>query len=196
MLIQTIYPVIQGFIAFIVLMVIVMMLARLIFNYLDPNPFGALGRLSFRLKKFTDRIVYPAASLLARLRIDTRIAPLLTILAAVVVGYFILQLFLNVLGTIDGVGQGFSDRSVMKIVGHLLYGFLAIYSLLIVIRIVLSWVLDFSNRLLRFLIKLTEPVLAPFRRIIPPLGMFDISAIVVLLLLNFLQIAVAGVLLR
>jgi YggT family protein len=36
----------------------------------------------------------------------------------------------------------------------------------------------------------------PFRRIIPPLGMFDISPIVVLLLLNFVRAAVAGVFLR
>jgi YggT family protein len=49
---------------------------------------------------------------------------------------------------------------------------------------------------MRFLIKLTDPVLEPFRKLIPPLGMIDISPIVVLILLNFLQMAVAGVLLR
>ena len=40
-----------------------------------------------------------------------------------------------------------------------------IYSLLIVIRIVFSWVLDYSNAVLRFLIRLTDPILEPFRRI-------------------------------
>jgi YggT family protein len=44
--------------------------------------------------------------------------------------------------------------------------------------------------------RLTDPILEPFRRIIPPLGMFDISPIIVLFLLNFLQAAVAGVFLR
>jgi YggT family protein len=42
----------------------------------------------------------------------------------------------------------------------------------------------------------TEPVLGPFRRLIPPLGFLDISPIVVLLLLDLFQRAVAGTLLR
>ncbi len=35
------------------------------------------------------------------------------------------------------------------------------------------------------LYRLTEPVLAPLRRIIPPLGMFDLSFLVLLLALQF-----------
>lgn len=194
MLTAILYPVIQGFIAFVAMVVVVLMVLRLIFNYTDPNPFGAVGRFAYRLKKFTDRIVYPPARLLAGLKMDTRIAPLLTILAVCVVGYFFLSLVASLLGTIDGVTEGVRERSITRIVGHLLYGFLNVYSLLIVIRIVFSWVLDHSNRFLRFLMRLTDPVLEPFRRIIPPIGMFDISPIVVLLLLNFLQIAVRAVL--
>lgn len=195
MLLELVYPVILGFIAFVVMVIIVLMVVRMIFNYTDPNPFGVIGRISYKLKKSTDRIVYPSASLLARLRIDTRVAPLLTIFAACVVGYFILQLFGNLFATIDGVTQGIVQRSITRIVGWLLYGFLGIYSLLIVIRIVFSWVMNHSNRILRFLVRLTDPILEPFRRIIPPLGVFDISAIVVLLLLGFLQTAVRSVLL-
>ncbi len=194
MLTAILYPVIQGFIAFVAMVVVVLMVLRLIFNYTDPNPFGAVGRFAYRLKKFTDRIVYPPARLLANFRMDTRIAPLLTILAVCVVGYFFLSLVASLLGTVDGVTEGVRERSITRIVGHLLYGFLNVYSLLIVIRIVFSWVLDHSNRFLRFLMRLTDPVLEPFRRIIPPIGMFDISPIVVLLLLNFLQIAVRAVL--
>ena len=193
MLLPLLFPVIQGFILFVAMLVVVLMLLRLIFNYADPNPFGTIGRFSYRLKKFTDRIVYPPARLLANLRMDTRIAPLLTILAVCVVGYFLLSLTSSLLSTIDGVADGFATRRITRVVGHLLYGFLNIYSLLIVIRIVFSWVLDYTNPLLRFLMRLTDPILEPFRRIIPPLGVFDISPIVVLLLLNFLQIAVAAV---
>jgi YggT family protein len=53
--------------------------------------------------------------------------------------------------------------------------------------------MSFTNPILRFLRRITDPLLEPFRRIIPPLGMFDISPIVVLLLLSFLQAAVRGV---
>lgn len=195
MLTELLYPVIQGFIAFVVMIVVLLMALRLIFNYTDPNPFGAIGRFSFKLKKATDRIVYPAAGILAQLRIDTRIAPLLTILVACVLGYFTLQLFAGVIGMIDGITLGIKEASITKIVGHLLVGFLTIYSLLIVIRIVFSWVMPLTNPVMSFLRKVTDPILEPFRRIIPPLGVFDISAIIVLLLLNFLKIAVAGVLL-
>ncbi|MBD0370248.1 MAG: YggT family protein, partial [Pyrinomonadaceae bacterium] len=52
------------------------------------------------------------------------------------------------------------------------------------------------NRLMLFLVRVTEPVLAPFRRLIPPVGMFDISPIIVLILLRLLQEFVAGTLIR
>lgn len=193
MLLQFVYPLIQGFIVFVAMIVIVLMLLRLIFNYQDPNPFGVIGKFSFRLKKFTDRIVYPSAGLLAHLRMDTRLAPLLTILGTVVAGYFTLQLFGILFFTIDGIMDNLIGGSVTKIVGFLIYGALGLLSLAIVIRIILSWVVSLTNPVLRFLRKITDPILEPFRRIIPPLGVFDISTIIVLFLLNFLQIAVAAV---
>ena len=188
-----VYPIIQGFILFVVMIVVVMMILRLIFNYQDPNPFSFIGKNSFRLKKFTDRIVYPSAGLLAQMRMDTRLAPLITILGVIVIGYFTLQLFWTLFFTIDGIVANAVGGSVTKIVGFLLYGALGFLSLAIIIRIVLSYVMSIGNPVLRFLRKITDPILDPFRRLIPPLGMFDISAIIVLILLNFLQAAVVGV---
>lgn len=188
-----IYPIIQGFIVFVVMIILVLMVLRLLVNYTDPNPFSFVGRMGFKLKKSTDRFVRPIARFLAYRNVDPRIAPLITILIAVVIGYFVLQLFYNVFLTIDGVALGVRTGQITKIVGFLLYGFIGIYTLLILIRIIMSWVTSAANRFLRVLSRLTDPVLEPFRRIIPPLGMFDISPIVVFLLLNFLQIAIAVV---
>lgn len=187
------YPIIQGFIVFVVMIIFLLMILRLIFNYTDPNPFGFIGRMSFKLKKATDRFVYPIASFLAYRRIDTRISPLIVIIIAIVIGYFILQLFWNVFFTIDGVALSLRSSQITKVVGYLLYGFLGIYTLLIVVRIVISWVSSRGNKFLRFLSKLTDPILEPFRRLIPPIGMFDISPIVVLFLLHFVQMAIFGV---
>ncbi len=187
------YPILQGFIVFVVMIVFLLMILRLIFNYSDPNPFGLVGRFSFRLKKLTDRLVFPVASFLAYRRVDTRISPLIVILIAVVIGYFILQLFFNIFFTIDGVAASLRTAQITKVVGYLLYGFIGIYTLLILCRIILSWVTSYSNRLLRALSRLTDPVLDPFRRLIPPLGMFDISPIIVLFALHFLQIAIFAV---
>lgn len=189
------YPIIRGFIVFCVMIVFLLMILRLIFNYTDPNPFGMIGRFSFRIKKLTDKFVYPIARFLAERRVNTRIAPLIALLVFIVVAYFTLQLFFYFFFAIDNVILGIRTAAITRVVGGILFGFLGIYSLLIVFRIILSWVLDYSNKVLRFLTKLTDPILEPFRRLIPPLGMIDISPIIVLFLLNFLQMAVAGVLL-
>jgi len=73
---------------------------------------------------------------------------------------------------------------------------LAIYSLMIFMRIIISWGVSPHNRLLHFLIRATEPVLGPFRRLIPPIAFIDISPIVVLFLLGLFQSAVFATMLR
>lgn len=60
-----------------------------------------------------------------------------------------------------------------------------LYFILLLIRALMSWVNpDPYNPIVRVINMLTEPVLAPFRRIIPPIGMFDISFIVAILALQ------------
>ena len=123
------------------------------------------------------------------------IAPLFVILIAILMGYFASEFIGTVLFTIRGLLASVLLRRPISFVGHLIFGALAIYALLIFMRIVVSWGASPHNRLLHFLIRTTEPVLGPFRRIIPPLGMFDISPIIVLLLINLLQRAVGATLL-
>ena len=57
-------------------------------------------------------------------------------------------------------------------------------SLAIFGRVLLSW---FSPQgkdpLSLFLIQITEPVLAPIRRVVPPMGMFDLTPMIALVLL-------------
>ena len=176
--------------------VIVLILARLLIVYLDPNPFGKIGSKLYRLRRFTDRLVQPAADFLFKLRMNPNIAPLITILVFCIFGYFTLRLFAELLFTIDGVTVGAMSGDVIRIVGFLLYGFLGVYSLMIVMRIIFSWFMSFMNPVMRFLMRLTDPVLVPIRRLMPPVMMFDISPIIVLFILWFLQTAVAGVFLR
>jgi YggT family protein len=55
-------------------------------------------------------------------------------------------------------------------------------------RALLSWFnVGPGNPIGRVLYELTEPILGPMRRVIPMIGMIDISPIVAILLLNFLQ---------
>jgi YggT family protein len=66
-----------------------------------------------------------------------------------------------------------------------------IYSYLILARIFLSWLpVDRSNPIIRLIYQVTEPILAPFRVIIPLGGMgIDLSPIIVFFLLNLLRSA-------
>ncbi|HOK07066.1 MAG TPA: YggT family protein [Syntrophales bacterium] len=67
---------------------------------------------------------------------------------------------------------------------------LTLYMWLIIFRALISWVNpDPYNPIVRFLYRATEPVLAPVRRILPFGGLgVDISPIVVLLVIYFLQL--------
>jgi len=55
-------------------------------------------------------------------------------------------------------------------------------------RILISWFDPAgSGRIARILIEMSEPILAPLRRILPPLGGIDWSPLVTMLLLQFLR---------
>jgi YggT family protein len=58
----------------------------------------------------------------------------------------------------------------------------------LIIRALLSWVSQGYNPIEGVLHQLTEPLLAPIRRIIPPLGGLDLSVLVALIALQFIQI--------
>ena len=65
--------------------------------------------------------------------------------------------------------------------------------LLILGRVLMSWFdPSRSNQVSRFLIQATEPILAPVRRLLPQSGMFDFSALIVLLVLGTLMRAVSA----
>ena len=63
------------------------------------------------------------------------------------------------------------------------------YSILIFIRVLLTWFpsIDPYNPIVQILRKITDPVLEQARRIIPPIGMVDISSMVVLIVLYALS---------
>jgi len=61
-------------------------------------------------------------------------------------------------------------------------------SLAIVVRAIISWFnVNPYHPLVVFLDRVTEPILAPIRRIIPPIGMMDISPLVALILLQVIR---------
>jgi YggT family protein len=77
----------------------------------------------------------------------------------------------------------------------ILINFLQIYSVLLIIRVLLTWFqsTSWAEQIMSFLSPITDPYLNLFRSIIPPLGGMDFSPILAFLLLNVVQnLLVAG----
>ncbi|HZT60460.1 MAG TPA: YggT family protein [Pyrinomonadaceae bacterium] len=189
----SVHLIVQYFIVAAVLAVILLMLVRLALNYADLNPFS---RPVMYVRRMSDPLVNPVRRSLVQFGFGPNITPLVVILISILLGWFVLQLADSILFTVAGVIAGVQSARVVAVVGYLLYGFLDVYMLLIVIRIIFSWGnVSYTNRVMRFLVNATDPVLVPMQRIVPPLGVFDISPIIALLILWLLKTAVFAVLL-
>jgi len=172
------------------------LILRMIFNYSDPNPFGKVGRFGFKVRKLTERWVYPAARFFAMYKIDTRLAPLLTMFIGLVITYFFTQIVANTFFVIDGLTAGVLTGNAKAFIGFVLYGLLSVVILFIFIRFISSWFVFTRNTFLGFVMRVTDPILLPVQKLIPPIGMFDISAMLVLLIIGFLQSIVLNIFVR
>ena len=79
---------------------------------------------------------------------------------------------------------------------YLVLQVLKIYTYVVIANVVISWLIAFnvlntSNRfvysILEFTYRLTDPILIRIRRFLPNLGAFDISPIILLLLIWFIE---------
>lgn len=178
----------------IIILLILLMVIRLIVDAADLNPFAWIHRT---VRRLSDPIVVPVRGRLRSFGIDPKYAPLITILIVILLGYFVITLVSTIAMTIVGILTGIQTGAFVWVLGFILFGLLSIYSLLIFVRIVFSWAMvSYSNRLMRFLVDTTEPLLGPLRQIVPRLGMWDISPIVAFLIVWLFQQAIAGTLLR
>jgi YggT family protein len=97
-------------------------------------------------------------------------------------------------GACIGIGKGLG--LLMCSVIELVSSVVMLYFWMIMIQVVMSWLVVFNvintqNRFVfmvgDFLHKITEPALGPIRRLMPNLGGIDLSPVVLILLLIFLQ---------
>lgn len=193
---DNIYPIIAMVLWGAFFVFLAFMILRLIFNYADPNPFGKIGRFGFKIRKLTERFVYPAARFLATFRVDVRLAPLVTIFIGLVLTYFTSRIIGNTFFVIDGLSDGIAAGQPKVVIGFVLYGLLSVLVLFIFIRFISTWFVFTRNTFLGFVKKVTDPIMLPVQRLIPPIGMFDISAMIVLILIGFLQSLVLNIFVR
>lgn len=71
---------------------------------------------------------------------------------------------------------------------------IALYMVILFVRVILSWVQAFGGRIppgldpaVEVIYRVTEPLLQYFRRFIPPVGGLDLSVLIIFLLLSFVR---------
>jgi YggT family protein len=194
MIFQQIYLFIVYGVTAVIVATIVLMVLRLILNYGNVNPF-TWGAMTIR--RLSDPLLDPVRRKLARFGVDPKIAPLITVLLVILCGWFAVQLAWSLCNTLAGIVFALQRAALIAVIGYLLYGLIGFYILLIFIRIIFSWgMVSRRNVVMHFLVEATDPLLVPLSRIIPPLGVMDISPIVAFIILWLFQAAIAGTLLR
>ena len=196
MLTATVYPIVWMILWGAFLVFLAFMVLRLIFNYSDPNPFGKVGRAGFWIRKRTEKWVYPAARFLANFRVDTRLAPLVTLFIGLVFTFFASSIIGNTFFVIDGLSLGISQGNPKVFIGFVLYGLLSLLILFIFIRFLSQWFVFTRKTFLGFVMRVTDPIILPVQRLIPPIGMFDLSAMIVLIVIGLLQSVVLNIFVR
>jgi YggT family protein len=69
--------------------------------------------------------------------------------------------------------------------------FVSVFNILILIRVLMSWVVpNPEGGVGGFIVDVTEPILAPIRRILPKGQMIDFSPIVAFILLQIIQVGI------
>ena len=134
--------------------------------------------------KLTSPVIIPLRRIVPSFgRLDTA-----TVLVAFIVQYLAILLILLIIGA----SESFSAISITAIVKLMLLS-LNLFMFAIFVRIILSWISPGQyNPATAIITTLTEPILRPVRRLIPPLGGFDISPIFVIIGLGALTRVLMG----
>ncbi|MGQ0540096.1 MAG: YggT family protein [Gemmatimonadaceae bacterium] len=139
------------------------------------NPMGSLGRFA---RRSIEPLLAPIEKRVVRAGALPTNAPLYALVAVVLGGIVILSLlqFLRAQLFAASVSLDLGGRGLFILLVRWTIGLLQIALL---VRVISSWVrISPYSPWIRWSYSLTEWLLAPLRRIIPPLGMIDISPIV------------------
>lgn len=71
--------------------------------------------------------------------------------------------------------------------GFVIQVLVGLYVLVLMLRLLLGWLrADFYNPLSQFIVKVTNPVVVPLRRIVPPIGRIDTATVILMVLIQML----------
>jgi YggT family protein len=75
----------------------------------------------------------------------------------------------------------------MIILAQIIHRIIQLFVLVVLIQAILSYFVDPYNPVRRFLDRVVNPFLAPIRRVVPLVGMFDFSPLILIILLQILD---------
>lgn len=156
-----------------------LVLLRLLFQAMDVDFRNPLSQFVY---KATQPVLKPLRRVLP---MRARVEPALVVLLLLVK---LLEVY--ALSGLRGYLPGLIGALLMAVAQSLALLMLTLSALLIV-RAIASWVVAAGagyNPMLRLLEQLTEPLLAPLRRILPPLGGLDLSVLVALVAVQLVNI--------
>jgi YggT family protein len=157
------------------------------------NPFGGLGRLA---RTRVDPLLAPVDRAVRRAGGTDAAVPwwgLAALVVACIMGIQLLEYVAGLAAQIVGITQARSLRGAVALVTSLA---LSALELAIIVRVLASWIPAIEGaRWLRWTYALSEPILAPLRRVLPTFGPIDISPLVALLLIQVLGRWMVGALL-
>lgn len=151
------------------------------------NAFGGWARVT---RRWSDPLLRPIERRVVRSGGNPQDAPLWLVGVTVVGGLVVIGLVNWLIGFVYSLYQSAQGGSLVVIALH--YTF-EVLRLAIMIRVLSSWFsLSPYSRFMRLINGLTDWLVEPIRRVLPPLGMFDFSPLVAYFVLYFAERLVMG----
>lgn len=143
------------------------------------SPFSGVARF---FRRSVDPLMVPVERTVIRAGGQPAAAPWWTLVVVVVGGLLLIYLLEFVGGLLQSLAAGVSAPRTLPVL-FLTWAF-KLLEFALLVRVVVSWLpISRYSRWVRWSFTLTEWLLAPLRRIIPPLGMIDITPFVAYLAL-------------
>jgi YggT family protein len=152
------------------------------------NPFGPIARF---FRRFIDPVMVPIERRIVRAGGQPSSAPWWTLVVVVVGGLLLIWVLGFLYGVLGGLAVGMNSPGAFA---RMLAGWaIALLRIALIVRIISTWFqISPYSKWIRWSYVLTEWMIAPLRRVLPPFGPVDVSPLVAFLLLWALQ-SVLGV---
>lgn len=140
------------------------------------------------LAQFIAKITNPPLNLFRRIIPATGKLDLAAVVLAIVLNTLKLYLLIQLTGW--GGQPGVAEVLIIS-VHNLIIQTLQLMFWILIIRAILSWFSQGRSPVEYIMMQLTEPMLAPIRRIIPPMGGLDLSVLILIILIQFVRVALS-----